>query len=318
MIETKEKLKNYIEIVCRQVKNRHAHTLIREDIYAHFEEAYLDELDQETSEGEAVDIVLKRLGDPVELGRTFQHIHRSRIDWLIVGLAIALAVLGVLMATNTSTSITHVYVMFGYVRVVIGLGLGLLVGVVLFYVPTHYIKPLAPYILIGTIALMAATDIIGAPRNGQKMLFGINFFQICPYLLTFGAACIFSQPKWLRGWRLCTTIVGILFVGLLFHTGESNSNLALTVAMIFVVAIVSKVPVRVFWLGASVAFASMFLYVLHYPWIKNRFIGAFDAQGHAETVGFYNYQTQQLIHRAGWFGHGLSHSPGLAVFSSRL
>lgn len=95
--ETNEKLKNYIEIVCQQVKRRHVHTLIR-------------------------------LGDPLELGRTFQHIHRTRIDWLIVGVVVALTALGMLLAGHTSASSEHGYASFSSVHVLVGIGLGAFVG----------------------------------------------------------------------------------------------------------------------------------------------------------------------------------------------
>lgn len=311
---TDPKLQAYIETVCQQVRNRDAHALVKEDIFTHFEDAYQEELSTAANPEQATEQALARIGDPIQLGRTFHKVHRQQIDWVVISLIITFGILGAVVNMDAVANTPNGNAIQGLLRTFEGLGIGLGVGVAFLYIPTHQLQRFAPYILIGTMMLMVVTDIIGAPQNGQKMLFGIDFYQLCPYLFAIGFSDLFQRTRWLRGWRMWMLVGGISFAGLMFAKGHSSSNFALTVLMLFVVALYSKIPRWKLATGVATLFAISVMYLLRHPLIQARFTGAFQAKKHAQTTGFFNYQTQQLVDHAGWFGHGVGNQHFLIYY----
>ncbi|WAH37745.1 FtsW/RodA/SpoVE family cell cycle protein [Alicyclobacillus dauci] len=309
-----EKVQKYIEAVCREVRNRSVHQLIREDVLGHLEEAYQEEVDLGATHSKAVDLAIERTGDPVKLGQLFHKIHRPQVDWLAILGIVLVGAVGVIVTVGAVPSVSVATPEQDVLRTVIGLVLGMLVGAGLFFVHPGHLRRLGPYVLVGTLLLMLVTDLMGRPINGEKQLFGVHIFELCPYLLALGFADIFRRPRWLRDWRILLLAALIALADLMFVHGHSNSNLILANISIFTIALSSKLPRWKVSVGAGTFLAAMTAYVLRNRWLVERFTGAFHAQDHAYTSGFYNYQTQLFVNHAGWFGHGLGHGSFILSF----
>jgi len=88
-----ERVKEFIEIVCSQVKSKWAHNLLSYELSGHIEDqksAYMEAgIDELTAELRAIE----DMGDPVEAGGQFNKVHRHRPDtlpniimWVIAGI----------------------------------------------------------------------------------------------------------------------------------------------------------------------------------------------------------------------------------------
>jgi len=88
-----ERIKEFAEIVCSQVKSKWAHNLLKYELTAHIEDqkaAYLEAgIDEFTAEARAIE----EMGDPVEVGSYFNQVHRFNreripniIMWIIAGI----------------------------------------------------------------------------------------------------------------------------------------------------------------------------------------------------------------------------------------
>ncbi len=87
----------YLKSLTEQIRNKHARTLVAEEITAHIEdqkEAFL--LDGKSDE-EAEALAVKEMGNPVDAGLQLDKIHRPKTDVWMLGAMLILTLIGIIM-----------------------------------------------------------------------------------------------------------------------------------------------------------------------------------------------------------------------------
>ncbi len=87
----------YLTALTEQIQNKSAKELVEEEISAHMEDQKAAYLLEGKEEAEAEALSVKQMGDPVETGRRLDKIHRPKTDWMLIGLAVALSLFGIVM-----------------------------------------------------------------------------------------------------------------------------------------------------------------------------------------------------------------------------
>ena len=90
-------MEEYIKMLLEQVRFQKAHKAIGDEIRSHIEDqvqANISEgMDQETAEKKAVE----DMGDPVDVGIELDKVHRPKMAWGVVIVALVIAVIGTLV-----------------------------------------------------------------------------------------------------------------------------------------------------------------------------------------------------------------------------
>ncbi len=74
----------YIDNVCKQIKNKKAHKLIKNELENHIIDQKNAFIKQGLDEQTALDKAIKEMGDPVSVGNQFDKIHRTKPEWSII------------------------------------------------------------------------------------------------------------------------------------------------------------------------------------------------------------------------------------------
>jgi len=85
-LEQHEKVQEYLNAVCSQIKCREVHGQIRLELLGHIEERVEELKLANVPEGEAVDKAIGRMGDAFNLGKQLHQAHKPRLEWSLLAL----------------------------------------------------------------------------------------------------------------------------------------------------------------------------------------------------------------------------------------
>ncbi|WP_289139912.1 permease prefix domain 1-containing protein [uncultured Brevibacillus sp.] len=89
-MKTKEKIDHYIQLVCKQIRNKEVHPSITLELENHIADKMEDFRSMGVGEEESVEKAIAAMGDPTTLGRQLHQAHKPRMEWGIFGLAAVL------------------------------------------------------------------------------------------------------------------------------------------------------------------------------------------------------------------------------------
>ena len=117
------RIKEYLNIVCEQIKYKPIRDEISTEIENHIKEAKESYIEEGIEEKQAEQKAIEQMGDAKEIGRKLNKIHRPKFDWkLVLIIAIVLAFGGLVAFTRSEYSATKnviteyiIYLMIGLV-----------------------------------------------------------------------------------------------------------------------------------------------------------------------------------------------------------
>ena len=71
--------------------------VLEQELRAHMEDQMQDYLDAGVPKAEAVRLSAEQMGDPVETGVAFDRVHRPKMDWHMLGMILAAALIGLFL-----------------------------------------------------------------------------------------------------------------------------------------------------------------------------------------------------------------------------
>lgn len=87
-------LSEYLDTLTGQIRCRKARDMVAEEIAAHVEDQAAAYEEEGMGREEAVSCAVKEMGDPVEVGIEMDRIHRPRMEWRLLWLAVLLSLIG--------------------------------------------------------------------------------------------------------------------------------------------------------------------------------------------------------------------------------
>ncbi len=115
VLEQSNKIKEYLETVCEQIRWKKAHGIISEEIENHIidqKNAFLDDgLDDETATAKAI----LEMGDPVTIGTDIDSVYRPKPEWGIIILTSVMLILGILIRASWELADDIMYTLIGIV-----------------------------------------------------------------------------------------------------------------------------------------------------------------------------------------------------------
>lgn len=198
------KIKQYIEEVCKLIKNKRVHEDIKYELIDHIEEIIEDYRDVGLTEEEAIDKAIIQMGSSEIVGRNLNQVHKAAPDWVILGITglfilVGIATLGFIQKNNALSHSS--YANFLGKTIVYALG-GILLVVGLFRIDYRRLKKYSKYIYGGVIILLISQIFIKPGYiNGARgwIIIGsisFNTFNIAPFFLIIALSGIFDKWNW--------------------------------------------------------------------------------------------------------------------------
>ncbi|MHB8132435.1 MAG: FtsW/RodA/SpoVE family cell cycle protein [Mobilitalea sp.] len=91
-----DKKENYLELIKNQIRCKKAKDIVLEEIDHHIEDQKAAYLLDDGDENIAMDKALEQMGDPIEVGKQLDKIHKPRVEWYILLFVLALCCIGIL------------------------------------------------------------------------------------------------------------------------------------------------------------------------------------------------------------------------------
>lgn len=192
VLEQSNKIKEYLETVCEQIRWKKAHGIISEEIENHIidqKNAFLDDgLDDETATAKAI----LEMGDPVTIGTGLDGVYRPKPEWGIIILTSVMLLLGIVIRAF----ITYDYQMSwklinGIVYTLIGVAFMTIAYFLDFSIIGKYPKTIYFGLIITTIGIV----ILGRTIRGQN--FYVKFIMLLfPTALTGILYTMRSKGYW--------------------------------------------------------------------------------------------------------------------------
>lgn len=213
-LEQNQKVRQYLNAVCSQVKCREVHGQIRLELLGHMEEIVEELIQENVPEEESIDQAVEKMGDALTLGKQLHQAHKPRTEWGLLALAGSFIGFGLLslytiekgglirsISGNTNSLLFSDYTSVAvFTNSLFLFSLGLIIAAGMVFFDYRKIKFYSWHLFWGTLLVGLAVLLFGPEVNGRNMLnlfwIRIDFIKATPFLLTVALAGIFSQWNW--------------------------------------------------------------------------------------------------------------------------
>lgn len=112
----------YIESVCKQIRSKKAHRLIKTELKNHIVEQKNAFEEQGMDEKIALEKAIVEMGDPISVGTELDRIHRPKPEWSVIFLTVTIVIIGLFLNTfihTDSNTNLFAYAMIGTIFLLI-------------------------------------------------------------------------------------------------------------------------------------------------------------------------------------------------------
>ncbi len=309
-IERDQKVQDYLDVVCSQIRFREMHPQITLELRTHMEETIAAAQHSGMPPEDAAKHAIRQMGDPLSLGKQLDRTHKPRVEWSLLALSgffvtIGLISLyfmqarGLLMHSNQFQQ-TLPFTLTGIVVCLL----------LMRFVDYYRLKKLSWYIYWGTLLIWILMLAFGPQVKGIPVIdlgfISIDYSSFTPFLLVFALAGIFTDWDWQRrGWLIKSILLLLLPIGLGLLT-PSISSVIMYAVLFFVLMIVSGAG----WKRASL-FGSGLVLLPSYlmfsePYRMERVLAFLNPYNDPQGAGWIYIQALKAIHSAGMWGQGFT------------
>ena len=176
----------------------------------------------------------------------------------------------------------------------------------------HRLRPLAPMLLVGALALCIAVLVVAPPINGARRWFLLGPISVQPSEVAKIAVCIWAcallarrpTPRTLGELMKPLGLVVGLFSILILLEPDLGTTIALCI-MVAGILVVSDVPLRLLALAGSVALVLGAAAIYVEPYRRARFLSFLDPWQDPQGAGFQTVQAIIGMGSGGLAGEGL-------------
>ncbi len=305
-----EKLREYTNTVCSQIRWKKAREAVSEEIHSHLmdqREAYIQE---GTTEDTATEQAIADMGDPVAVGTQLDRVHRPKPQWGMLGLILVMVVVGILLQVLVQNDIMNRFripIMVGYQFkfALIGLGVFIIAYLIDFSIIGKY--PKTTYIAI--LCLFLISLFISPLRGGAPY-----YATYCSLLFPLGISGLVYAMRGEGYWGITVCVGAILFPAALAWMAPTVAGFVLTVTcgMVILGIAISKDWFQAnklrsyLWaylpfLGATLLFAST---LLRTPYNVERLRNFLHPESDPLGRGYVALVVRSLLENAKLWGNG--------------
>lgn len=308
-----KKIDDYIEEVCGYVKNRKVHEEIKTELLTHIDEIICEYEASEYSEEESIDKALKHMGNPKEIGLGLNKAHKTKPDWILLGITAVLINIGLIAMYFIQKYQQHINTTGDYLGksiIYTIVGLSILIG--LYFLDYRSIRKYSIQIYIGTIIFFIMCFFWSSPFiNGGRLWIGfggitINYVQVALFTFIVSIAGIFHNYNWSGARNLIKGIVIGLFPTILFILVPSMVMAVTYMVAAFTIIILSGIKkIHFFGLVGSFSIVSL-VYIFNEPYRVSRLLSFLNFKEDPFGSGWIYNQLSNIREATGVIGNGIN------------
>ena len=318
-------IKNFLDTVKNEIKYEPIRENIEEELKSHIEDAKDDLMSKGIEENEAEEKAVEAMGNPADIGKKLNKIHRPKFDWKLGILVLILLGYGIFIAIlqeDTSNSPNMVFNILKYTII----GLILCIGV--YFIDYRKIKKYSMHIYIAATAIMLMPYIGLSTRiNGilYARVFRVTFLTatvtVPLYLIAF-IGWITSYKKEnvinlqiedkkieINKDKIKIIILSIISLGLMIQIPSISNAIVLCVSYLIISLIkimqeskqklteFSKLLIPFVLLGIIFTF-----YLVSEPYRLERITSSFNPESDPNESGYEGMLQKEILEKAKWFG----------------
>lgn len=331
-------IKDFIEKVCYEIKYKPIQNEITEELKNHMEEIKQEQIKKGIEENKAEDIAVKQMGEPIEIGKKLNKIHKPRVDWSLILLVISLISFGILVSfIKTQTILTDGNEINYLIKTIIYLGIGILLGIGIYFFDYRKIKKYSNYIYaFATIITILGLTVMCGYINGKAYLqifnitISIESIVVPLYIIAF-AGFINKYDK-NNTFEFCEIIINkdfikiftlsIISVLLLMYIPSLSSCIILSLIYIILTTIgiikksekKKKYLIILYSIITVLVIICIFKIFIQYPYIQNRITAYIYPEKDVYGSGWFPLQQRLILNSAKPIGEAEDLSNVLDIF----
>ncbi|WP_099224846.1 FtsW/RodA/SpoVE family cell cycle protein [Listeria costaricensis] len=290
------KFEEYLNKVLSKIKSKEARGMIKKELSDHMEELSQAFQASGLSVEDADKKAMQEMGDPSVVGENMNHLHKPRMDWLLIALFVILAGMSFLPLIGGFSAPSISFIKQQAVWIV--LAILALIGFLFF--DYRKLKNLWMYFYGGGLILFGLTFSVGIELDGVKRWLSLGGITIdgpaiSLFLFFLAWAGILAKANAFKGWKKQGLLLLLFWIPVLLYMMVSQFMFSIIyffcVLVMYVFSNVHKqfaIKVALGNLLIGIIFISTM--ILHFP---NRYL--------SDTL----LPLKDILSEAGWFGNGL-------------
>lgn len=304
------KVNEYINNVCKLIKNKKVHNEIKEELLDHINDIIEDYLEIGMSLSVATDKALMQMGDAKVIGHDLNKAHKSNSDWLLLIITTFLIFFGFLTTAFLQLNNFNDSYYINYIsKLLVFLVISIVLSLFILKLDYRNLKKYSLILYIISISLILLTLTFSPSINGARnwLVIGsvsINTLAITPILLIISLAGIFDNYNWTNKLSLFKGLILVFIPVILFMSLSSLSTVLIYLIAAFTIMHISgfKLKYLIFISGTLCSILLLFIFNAEYR-IRRFFIFLNPTQDIDNTGWIYN-QLNTLRNSAGLLGTG--------------
>lgn len=304
------KVNEYINNVCKLIKNKKVHNEIKEELLDHINDIIEDYLEIGMSLSVATDKALMQMGDAKVIGHDLNKAHKSNSDWLLLIITTFLIFFGFLTTAFLQLNNFNDSYYINYIsKLLVFLVISIVLSLFILKLDYRNLKKYSLPLYIISISLILLTLTFSPSINGARnwLVIGsvsINTLAITPILLIISLAGIFDNYNWTNKLSLFKGLILVFIPAILFMSLSSLSTVLIYLIAAFTIMHISgfKLKYLIFISGTLCFILLLFIFNAEYR-IRRFFIFLNPTQDIDNTGWIYN-QLNTLRNSAGLLGTG--------------
>ena len=302
------KINEYLNNVCKLIKNKKVHNEIKEELLDHINDIIEDYLEIGMSLDVATDKALIQIGDAKVIGHDLNKAHKSNSDWLLLIITTCLISLGFLTTAFLQLNNFNDSYYINYIsKILVALGISIILSLFILKLDYRNFKKYSLTLYIISISLILLTLIFSPSVNGARnwLILGglsINTLAITPILLIISIAGIFDNYNWTNKISLFKGLIFVFIPVILFMSISSLSTVLIYLIATFTIMHISGFKLK-YLISISGVLISLLLFIIfNVSYRIERFFIFLNPSKDIAGAGWIYNQLNTLRNSAGLLG----------------
>ncbi|MDE5416121.1 FtsW/RodA/SpoVE family cell cycle protein [Alkalihalobacterium chitinilyticum] len=311
------KFEEFLTKVTSRVKSKEAHGMIKKELTHHLEELSQSYQKSKASKEEADEKAVQSMGNPFTIGENLNHLHRPRMDWVLISLFVIIAAISFLPLIGGVSELV-VPITYFIQRQLLWFFLAVLVIIGFLFFDYRKLTNWWTFFYSSGLFLLVYTLLFGYMRNGSQrwISFGSIIIDLTPIillLLFLAWAGIFNKINEFTSWpkqgllfilfwtpifffmmlpHVVFCIIYFFCIITMFAFSQVHKRLALKLAVVNV--------------ATGVILITTVILTSRGGYLYNRLFAFINPEADPSGAGYIYIVVRDFLSQAGWFGNGFN------------
>ena len=308
-ITENNKVNEYINDVCKLIKNKKVHNEIKEELLDHINDIIEDYLEIGMSLEIAIDKALMQMGNAEVIGHDLNKAHKSNSDWLLLIITTCLISFGFLTTAFLQLNTFNDSYYINYIsKLLVFLVISTVLSLFILKLGYRNLKKYSLTLYIISISLILLTLTFSLSINGARnwLIIGsvsINTLAVTPILFIVSLAGIFDNYNWTDKVSLFKGLILVFIPVILFISLSSLSTVIIYLIAAFTIINISGFKIK-YLIITSGALGSILLSIFRTAYRTERLFIFLNPAQDINNAGWIYNQLNTLRNSAGLLGTG--------------